>query len=226
MTPADLAEKITATVVPETVILEISATDPDPQRGPAHHPGLRRRADRVRRRARDAARQDERRHQGHRRRLRQPAHAPGLAAAAAQPRPGRRPRAAARPRARRDARAARHLASRDRDDIAEATDAPVLGGILFDSDATEAAPGHRPAAALPARRGVPDPAHQPAVRRRRQRQEGLRGHQLRARRGQDEHRQQHRPRHADDRPAHAAHRRRPAPPAARQAASTSRARSA
>jgi capsular exopolysaccharide synthesis family protein len=31
MAPADLSKKITATVVPDTVILEVSATDPDPQ---------------------------------------------------------------------------------------------------------------------------------------------------------------------------------------------------
>ena len=32
ITPAELSEKITATVVPETVLLQISATDPDPRR--------------------------------------------------------------------------------------------------------------------------------------------------------------------------------------------------
>ena len=31
MSPAALSEKITATVVPDTVILEVSATDPDPK---------------------------------------------------------------------------------------------------------------------------------------------------------------------------------------------------
>ena len=187
-------------------------------RGPADRPGDRRRAHRVRQRARDAPGQDRT----------PPSRPPSSTRRTCRPSP-------VSPQPVRNlglavvlglllgvglavVRELLDTSVKGPDDIAQITDTPVLGGILFDPQRTQAAADLADLLpALAARRGLPDPADQPAVRRRRPDQEGLRRHQLGAGRGQDQHGQQHRAGSADRRAADAAHRRRPAPAAARRA---------
>ena len=108
-TPTPCRRRVSATVVPETVILEITATDPDPAQArdiaQAYANGLSGLVTELETPSGKTNAVD----QGLDRRQRPVSTDPGLAPAGAQPRPGLRPRAAARPRPRGAARTAGHL---------------------------------------------------------------------------------------------------------------------
>ena len=72
LTPTQLTAKVTAPAVPETVILEISVSDPDPETAQALAQAYAKADDRLHHRARDAA-GEARADQGHRRRGGRPA---------------------------------------------------------------------------------------------------------------------------------------------------------
>ena len=95
LSATDLAEKVTAEAAPETVLLGISVTDPDPQEAQRLTQAFSVQLADLVAELETPPGQGEPGPQGHDRRLRQPPAGPGLAAAAAQPRPGCRAGAAA-----------------------------------------------------------------------------------------------------------------------------------
>ena len=114
MSAAALADKIDATVVPDTVVLKITVTDSSPLQAQRINKGVVDPAQAVRLRARDPARTGRAAPQGHRGRLPPAARQPGLAPADPQHRARRGPRSPSRLRPRGPARDPRHHRQADR----------------------------------------------------------------------------------------------------------------
>ena len=221
MSAATLADKIDAAVVPETVVLKITVTDPSPMQAQRINDGVVEQLQDFVARARDPAGPQGAAAQGHRRGLASPARlarsrpspcATSASASCSVCCSGSASRCCARSRTRRSSGSRTCL---------PCSETPVLSALAYDTDVQE-----RPL--------ISDlPSHAPRAEAFRvlrtnlsfidvdQRQQGVRGHQLRPERGQVDDRDQRGHRHGERRPARAADRRRPAPAPGRDAARAS-----